>query len=257
MTNIAQPRDDARLMGANQPAKAGSESRRTTGTHRAVWRVILPVLFSRTINPCSFRRRKHCDGVATRLPAPEKSRLSPHRNLIMRQIILTVVATLTFSTGCFASTSGIYKEPLDAKTLNTLRSDFGHLMQLANRHDFKALHEMFWQSPSALLVAKSAIPTEGNWAGFWGNEAIDQKLRDIGTSGPVVLRPDYSKFKVVGLTKDIAQSYAPADITVSYAGQDGTPKPFLLLINWIKIGKDWKVASEIILPVPPAPEAKS
>jgi len=31
------------------------------------------------------------------------------------------------------------------------------------------------------------IPSEGNWAGFWGNEAIDQKLHDIGTSGPVVL----------------------------------------------------------------------
>jgi hypothetical protein len=88
-------------------------------------------------------------------------------------------------------------------------------------------------------------------AGVWGNEAIDQKLHDIGTSGPVVLEPDYSKFKVVGLTADVAQSYAPVNITVSYAGQDGMPKPFLLLINWIKIGKDWKIASEIILPVPP------
>jgi hypothetical protein len=29
-----------------------------------------------------------------------------------------------------------------------------------------------------------------------------------------------------------------------------------MLINWIKIDEDWKVASEIILPVPPAPAAK-
>src|ERR1700685_2260529 len=36
---------------------------------------------------------------------------------------------------------------------------FVKLMELANRHDLKALHEMFWQSPSVLLVAKSAIPT--------------------------------------------------------------------------------------------------
>ena len=48
---------------------------------------------------------------------------------------------------------------------------------------------MFWQSPSTLLVANSAIPTEGNWAGFWGNEAIDQKLHDIAGSRPVVLAP--------------------------------------------------------------------
>jgi hypothetical protein len=74
---------------------------------------------------------------------------------------------------------------------------------------------MFWQSRSALLVAKSAIPSEGNWAGFWGNDAIDQKLHDIAGSGPVVLAPDISKLKVVGLTPEIAESYAPMNITVS------------------------------------------
>jgi hypothetical protein len=28
-----------------------------------------------------------------------------------------------------------------------------------------------------------------------------------------------------------------------------------MIINWIKVGKDWKVAAEIILPAPPAPAA--
>ncbi|QOZ53544.1 hypothetical protein [Bradyrhizobium sp. CCBAU 53338] len=166
------------------------------------------------------------------------------------------IAALALSTGTVASASAAEKEPLDVATLNTIKSKFGTLMELANKHDFVALHEMFWQSPSALLVAKSAIPSEGNWAGFWGNEAIDQKLRDIGTSGPVVLAPDYSKLRVVGLTHDVAESYVPMNITVSYAGQDGTPKPFLMIINWLRVGKDWKVASEIILPVPPVPAAK-
>ena len=46
------------------------------------------------------------------------------------------------------------------------------------------------------------------------------------------------------------------NITVSYAGKDGTPKPFLMIIDWIKVGKDWKVAAEIILPVPPTPGVK-
>ena len=71
-----------------------------------------------------------------------------------------------------------------------------------------------------------------------------------------MLEPDYSKLKVVGLTRDVAESYVPLTITVSYAGQDGTPKPFLMIINWTKVGQDWKVASEIILPVPLAPTAK-
>src|ERR1700722_10709562 len=175
----------------------------------------------------------------------------------MHKILLTAAIALTVSARSLAAAPPTYKEPLEAKTLDTIRSGFSKLMELANRHDFKALHEMFWQSPSTLLVAKNAIASECNWAAFWGNEAIDQKLHDIGISGPVVLEPDYSKLKVVGLTADVAQSYAPVNITVSYAGQDGTPKPFLLLVNWIKISRNWKIASEIILPVPPARAAKS
>ena len=71
-----------------------------------------------------------------------------------------------------------------------------------------------------------------------------------------LLTADFSTLKVVGLTRDMAESYAPMNITVSYAGQDGAPKPFLMIINWIKVGKDWKVAAEIILPVPPTPGVK-
>lgn len=166
---------------------------------------------------------------------------------------LAALALAALSAGSVSAAPASPADPLSPSTLNTIRSKFGKLMELANRHDIQGLHAMFWRSPSALLVAKSAIPSEGQWAGFWGNEAIDQKLHDIAASGPVVLQPDFSKLKVVGLTRETAESYAPATITVSYAGQDGTPKPFLLILNWIKVGTDWKVATEIILPVPPAP----
>jgi hypothetical protein len=175
---------------------------------------------------------------------------------MQHKTFLAVATVLALSTGTLMTAPSVAKEPLDAQTLDTIKSEFGRLMEMANKHDFKALHGIFWQSPSTLLVAKSAIPSEGNWAGFWGNEAVDQKLHDIGTSGPVVLEPDYSKLKVVGLTHDVAESYVPMNITVSYAGQSGTPKPFLMIINWLRVGKDWKVASEIILPVPQAPATK-
>ena len=166
------------------------------------------------------------------------------------------VLLAALSAGSVTAAQAASQDPLDAQNLDKIRSEFSRLMELANRHDLHALHDMFWQSPSVLLVAKSAIPSEGNWAGFWGNDAVDQKLHDIAASGPVVLRPDLSKLRVVGLTPDVAESYVPLNITVSYAGQDGKPKPFLLIINWIKVGEDWKVASEIILPVPPAPASK-
>jgi hypothetical protein len=170
-----------------------------------------------------------------------------------KTLVAAAIAVITVSSGSRAAPPTGYQEPLSVTTLTAIRAQFGELMDLANKHDLEALHAMFWQSPAALLVAKSAEPSEGNWAGYWGNEAIDQKLHDIAASGPVMLQPDYSKLKIVGLTPQVAESYAPLTITVSYAGQDGTPRPFLLIIEWIKVGKLWKVASEIILPVPPTP----
>ncbi|MCG2627519.1 hypothetical protein L6654_12860 [Bradyrhizobium sp. WYCCWR 13023] len=174
----------------------------------------------------------------------------------MYKTLVVTLAASAFFTGAVAAAPAVGNAPLDAATLGAIKLKFGRLMELANKHDFTALHGMFWQSPSTLLVAKSAIPSEGNWAGYWGNEAIDQKLHDIGSSGPVVIEPDYSKLRVVGLTRDVAESYVPMNITVSYAGQDGTARPFLMIINWLRAGKDWKIASEIILPVPAVPAAK-
>jgi hypothetical protein len=98
-----------------------------------------------------------------------------------RTVFAAALVLATVATGSAVAAPATYREPSDAQTLNMISSQFGKLMELANKHDLKALHEMFWQSPSALLVAKSAIPSEGNWAGVWGNEAIDQKLHDIAT----------------------------------------------------------------------------
>src|SRR3982074_1266707 len=102
-----------------------------------------------------------------------------------RTLFAAAVAMAALSAGNSVASSVTNKNPLDDRAPSTIILEFSKLVELANRHDLKALHQMFWQSPSVLLVAKSAIPSEGNWAGFWGNEAIDQKLHDIGTSGPV------------------------------------------------------------------------
>jgi len=177
----------------------------------------------------------------------------------MKALSLALAALLALAAGtpaALADARAVAQDPLSARTRDGIEARFRHLMELANRRDADAVRAMFWQSPSALLVAKSAIPSEGDWAGFWGDAAIGQKLRDIAASGPLVLEPDFSRLKVVGLTREVAESYAPVTITVSYAGQDGTPKPFLMIITWKKIAKDWKIASEVILPVPARPAGK-
>jgi hypothetical protein len=65
------------------------------------------------------------------------------------------------------------------------------------------------------------------------------------------MEPHYDRVKTVGLTPDVAETYAPLDITVAYAGQTPTPKPFLMIVTWIKTPAGWRMATDVALPVPP------
>ena len=74
----------------------------------------------------------------------------------MYKTLLVTLTASALSIGAVASAHAVRKEQLDAATLSAIKS------KLANNHDFKVLHGMFWQSPATLLVAKSAIQSEGN-----------------------------------------------------------------------------------------------
>jgi hypothetical protein len=131
---------------------------------------------------------------------------------------------------------------------------YRQLIDAEDTRNFDTVKQMIWKSPSALFVAKTATVAEGNWAGFWGYEVVMQHLHDVIYSGSFRVTPDYSRLKVVGLTHDVAESYAPVQITVAYAGQSGQPKPFLMIIDWIRTREGWKVASDIAIPIPPSSE---
>jgi hypothetical protein len=143
-------------------------------------------------------------------------------------------------------------DPVDAETLNQIDQLYHRLIDAENRHDIVEVRTMVWDSPSALFVAKTATAAEGNWAGFWGTEVVLQHLADL-YSGTFVMAPDYARVKTVGLTADVAVTYAPLNISVAYAGQTPTPKPFLMIVNWVRTSTGWKMATDIALPIPPPP----
>jgi hypothetical protein len=140
----------------------------------------------------------------------------------------------------------------DTATPNEIRALYARLIDAENRHDLRAVRALIWNSPSMLFVAKTATVAEGNWAGFWGTETVMAHLGDLYAAGPFRIDPDYSAEKVVGLTSDVAETYAPVKITVAYAGQSGAPKPFLMILEWIRTPQGWRMATDIALPIPPA-----
>jgi hypothetical protein len=142
--------------------------------------------------------------------------------------------------------------PLDADTLGKINILYRKLIDAENRHDIAEVRTMVWNSPSTLFVAKTATPAEGNWAGFWGTDVVLQHFADL-YKGTFVMAPDYSRLKTVGLAHDVAVTYAPLKISVAYAGQTPVPKPFLMIVNWVRTPAGWKLATDIALPIPPPP----
>jgi hypothetical protein len=146
-------------------------------------------------------------------------------------------------------------EPLNLATRNEISSLYRQLIDAENRHDIEAIRPLVWNSASTLFVAKTADPAEGNWAGFWGTDVVMQHFRDL-YQGTFHMEPDYARERVVGLSADVAQTYVPVAISVSYAGQTPVPKPFLMIIEWVRTPEGWRMATDIALPIPPAPPSK-
>jgi hypothetical protein len=146
---------------------------------------------------------------------------------------------------------------LSARDLEDLTTLYKRLIDAENRHDIGAVREFVWISPNALFVAKTATAAEGNWAGFWGTDAVLQHLNDLYQAGPFRIDPDYDREKVVALSHDVAETYVPVNITVAYAGQVPVPKPFLMILEWVRTPEGWRMATDIALPVPTAPSGQA
>ncbi len=129
-----------------------------------------------------------------------------------------------------------------------IKRAYKDLIDAENRHDVDAVRAMVWNSPSTLFVAKAPV----GWHGYWGIDDVVGHLRDM-YRGPFRIDPIYEEEKVVFLKDDMAETYAPVNITVAYGGQNPVPKPFIMVLLWIKTAQGWKMATDIPIPIPPDP----
>jgi ketosteroid isomerase-like protein len=128
---------------------------------------------------------------------------------------------------------------------------YRNLIDAENKHDLPAVKAMVWNTASTLFVAKAPV----GWHGYWGIDDVMQHLHDI-YQGTFRIDPIYEEEKVVFLKPDIAETYAPVNITVAYGGQNPVPKPFIMVLLWIKTPQGWKMATDIPIPVPPDPAGR-
>jgi hypothetical protein len=129
-----------------------------------------------------------------------------------------------------------------------IKRAYKNLIDAENRHDLAAVKGMVWDSPSALFVAKAPV----GWRGYWGIDDVMQHLHDMYQQ-PFRIDPIYEEEKVVFITPDVAETYAPVKITVAYGRQNPVPKPFIMVLVWVRTSKGWRMTTDIPIPVPPDP----
>jgi ketosteroid isomerase-like protein len=129
-----------------------------------------------------------------------------------------------------------------------IKRAYKNLIDAESRHDLAAVKGMVWDSPSALFVAKAPV----GWRGYWGIDDVMQHLHDMYQQ-PFRIDPVYEEEKVAFITPDVAETYAPVKITVAYGGQNPAPKPFIMVLLWVRTPKGWKMTTDIPIPVPPDP----
>jgi hypothetical protein len=174
--------------------------------------------------------------------------MSGRARLNSRPILAALVLLAGFSVAPAAPSSD--PSPINSATESRIRELYANLIEAENAHDIMKVRAMVWDSPKALFVAKTKTAAEGNWAGFWGKEVVVAHLQEL-YAGTFRIDPDYSKEKIALLAPTVAETYVPVNISVAYAGQSGTPKPFLMIIEWVQIPSGgWKMATDIALPIP-------
>lgn len=158
---------------------------------------------------------------------------------------------LTSPTRAAHEVSTQYTMMIDSQDSVSIRDLYKTLIDKENHHDLHAVSDLLWDSPSTLFVAKTATQAEGGWAGFWSKDTVVLHFGEL-FKGAFRIDPDYASEKIVALSKDVAQTYVPVQITVGYAGQTPVPKPFLMILEWVRTPDGWRMATDIALPIPPA-----
>nr|WP_244808623.1 nuclear transport factor 2 family protein [Caballeronia zhejiangensis] len=82
---------------------------------------------------------------------------------------------------------------------------------------------------------------------FWGRAALIDHFKEV-FKGVWKFEPDIHGIKVVPLTPDVAQIYAPTKITFGTSDTTATTAPFLMYEVAIRTPGGWRIAS--IVPVP-------
>ena len=158
-----------------------------------------------------------------------------------------VVASLVIATLCgatdgpaFAAPSQQFTEADRAQVKDVLLRQAA----AASAHDIAAFEQVLVSVPPGhqdpiVMVARAYQ--------FWGKTALIDHFKET-FKGVWKFEPDVQAIKVIPLTPDVAQIYAPTQITLGASDASARTAPFLVYEIAVRTPEGWRIAS--IVPVP-------
>jgi ketosteroid isomerase-like protein len=111
-------------------------------------------------------------------------------------------------------------------------------------HDIDALDNVLirpepGQSDSVAFVARAYR--------FWGRDAVMEHFRKT-FAGTWTMQPDTNEIRIVPITGDVAQIYAPCSITIGASGKPANTMTFLINEFAVRTREGWKISAIVVVP---------
>jgi len=151
--------------------------------------------------------------------------------MVKRFVMLVLAGAATLTTLASAATME-----------DEVRAVFDRYIAVQNAHDLKAMRNLLVDSPDFLWITRGRP--------VWGREAALKSL-DERYKGTWHIEPDRKEFRVISVSRRVAQVYATTQLTVGDPGAE--PSRIRLYINLVMVKKPegWRIASILPILVPP------
>jgi len=171
-----------------------------------------------------------------------RAAISPNRRLRLQRSLALLLMTPSLAPQPAAAAGTKHPSALE----HAILCRFDALLKAENAQDLPATRALFRVSEDTLFVGRTPPGAADSWSGFWG-EAATTQISALWHAGDFAIA-ERAPPRVTRLGHGVVQLYAPVSIRVAYAGQSGKPRPFLLILDWVREHGIWKIASDIAIP---------
>jgi uncharacterized protein (TIGR02246 family) len=161
----------------------------------------------------------------------------------MKQRICSLLVTLAIAAAGVAAHAGTPRQ-FDEQDREEVKAVFLQQAAAATAHDMAAFERVFAPTPAGQPDPVTFVARAYQ---FWGRPALIEHFTET-FKGVWKFEPDAERVKVVALTPDTAEIYAPTQVTSGTSSETAKTAPFLVYEVAVRTAEGWRIAA--IVPVP-------